>query len=687
MITDELINPNSIVVVGGSNNVKKPGGKVLKNIIDHEYKGNLYVINPKETEVQGITSYQNPENLPEVDLAIIAIAAKHTPEIVESLASQKNTRGFIILSAGYSEESENGKKLEDQIVEIVKKYKAALIGPNCIGVMNSVYAGVFTTPIPKFDTGGVDFISGSGATAVFIIESGVTKGLRFSSVYSVGNSAQIGVEDLVKYMDEHFDPESSSRVKLLYIESIEKPGMLLKHASSLIRKGCRIAAIKAGASEAGSRAASSHTGAMTNSDVAVEALFKKAGIVRCYGREELTNIASIYMQKALPGKNIAIITHAGGPAVMLTDILSDNGLSVPPLNGPAADALSEKLYPGSSVSNPIDFLATGTADQLGDILDACENDFSQIDVMVVIFGSPGLFDVSNVYEVLHQKMEQFTKPVYPVLPSVINARQAIDNFLGYGHTYYPDEVNFGKALSKVLNTPAPITETVEMPLVDQQEIRNIIGKAEDGYLSASEIQQLLDAIGIDRANEYIAVDADTAVRYAGEIGYPVVMKVIGPLHKSDAGGVALHVTTEADVIEEFNRLMQIENARGVLIAEKLSGTEIFIGAQEESRFGHIVLAGLGGVFVEVLKDISYALAPVSKNEALSMIQQLNGYKLIKGARSHDPVNEDLFADAIMRVAALVRIAPEIKEMDLNPLLGGKEHITAVDYRIRIKHQG
>jgi len=285
MINRELVNPESIIVVGGSNDITKPGGKVLKNLIDGNFKGKLYVSNPKESEVQGIKSYQNPDDLPDVDLAIIAISAKYNLAAVEFLTEKKKTKAFIILSAGFSEESEEGKILEQQIVEQVNKYNGALIGPNCIGVLTHNYHGVFTKPIPKLDPKGCDFISGSGATACFIMEAGIPKGLTFANVFSVGNSAQMGVEDILQYMDESFDPETSSRVKLLYLETIDKPQLILKHASSLINKGCKIVAIKAGTSEAGSRAASSHTGALASPDNAVDDLFQKAGIVRCYSRE------------------------------------------------------------------------------------------------------------------------------------------------------------------------------------------------------------------------------------------------------------------------------------------------------------------------------------------------------------------------------------------------------------------
>jgi acetyltransferase len=686
MITNELINPKGIVVVGGSDDVQKPGGKVLKNLIDNHFKGNLYVVNPKADEVQGVKSFRDVADLPQVDLAILAIAAKFCPQTVEVLATQKGTKAFIILSAGFHEESEEGAKLEQQIVDTINRTGGCLIGPNCIGVMNTNYAGVFTTPIPKFDPKGVDFISGSGATAVFIMESSIPRGLTFNSVYSVGNSAQIGVEEVLEYLDNTFNPQKSSRVKLLYIESINKPQKLLKHAQSLIRKGCRIAAIKAGSSSAGSRAASSHTGALASSDVAVDALFRKAGIVRCYGRDELATVASIFMHPELKGKNIAVITHAGGPAVMLTDSLSNNGLEVPPIEGPKAKELLTKLFPGSSVANPIDFLATGTAEQLGFIIDACEKDFDNIDAMIVIFGSPGLFPVYDVYDLLDEKMKVCRKPIFPVLPSVMNVKNEIEHFIAKGRIFFPDEVSLGNALAKIYHTPKPAPEKLTLPKVDEKAIREVIDKSNNGYLTPDAVQRLLDAAGIPRAGEAVVTSANDAAKAAEELGFPVVMKVVGPVHKSDVGGVVLNVKDAETVRKEFDRMIKIKDTTAILIQPMLKGVELFVGAKREDKFGHMVLCGLGGIFIEVLKDVKAALAPIDTNEALSMIQGLKGYGIMKGARGQEPVNEPIFAEIVSRISALLTVAPEIFEMDLNPLLGSKDKVVTVDARIRIEKE-
>lgn len=684
MITKQLTHPESIVVVGGSNDIQKPGGKILKNIVDGGFKGDLFVLNPKEDLVQGIKSYRTPEALPEVDLAIIAIAAKYTPDTVSFLAHKKNTKAFIIISAGFSEESEEGRLLEEKVVKTVNEVRGSLIGPNCVGVLTPQHHSVFTKPIPKLDKKGCDFISGSGATACFIMEAGIPKGLTFSNVFSVGNSAQMGVEDILKHMDENFDPEHDSHIKLLYFESIEKPDLLLKHASSLIKKGCRIAAIKAGTSEAGSRAASSHTGALSSPDNAVSALFKKAGIVRCYGREDMISIASVFMYPELKGKNMAVITHAGGPAVMITDTLSNWGLNVPPIIGKEAEQLKSELFPGSSVANPIDFLATGTAEQLGTIIDYVDQQFHHIDAMVVIFGTPGLSKIDDVYEVLDQKIKSASKPIFPVLPSTLTARDEVETFVSKGHVYFPDEVNLGIALSRVFYTPKPAGLSGDQIPSDSKRIRQIIDASEEGYISPENIQALLDSVAISRVIERTYYQKGTLLNDIDQLDYPLVMKVIGPVHKSDVGGVSLNVKDAETVLSEFDRMMAIPEAKGVLFQPMLSGYELYAGVKKEDNFGHLIMFGLGGIFIEVFKDVRSVLAPVNKDEVLDELQQLRGYKLFQGIRGKAGIDESKFADIILRLSALVKVAPEIAELDLNPILADGDKVVAVDARIRIE---
>ncbi len=766
MINPKLLNPQSIVICGASSDIHKPGGKSLKNLLESPFKGQIYAVNPKETEVQGVKCYAKVDDLPQVDCAILCIAAKFCAQTVDVLAKEKGCRGFIIVSAGFSEESHEGAEIEKHIVDTINSVGGSLIGPNCTGFLNVNYAGCFDTPIPSLDPHGVDFITGSGATAVFIKEYGISNGLKFNSVWAVGNSAQLGIEDVLEHLDETFDPEKSSRVIMLYMEKIGDPQRLLKHSRNLINKGCHIAAIKSGGSAAGSRAASSHTGALATNDAAVDALFSKAGIVRCYNRQELTTVCGVFMHPEIKGNRCAIITHAGGPAVMLTDVLSNGGIEVPSLKDhPASKALLAKLFPGSSVGNPIDFLATGTAEQLGYIIDTVENEYTDIDFSVVIFGSPGLFSNKEVYDLLDEKMKTCKKPIFPVLPSIINVKDEINDFIAKGRINFPEECMLGNAICKVYNTPKPKMGNIEMipidkimisstdepdkaevadvaesirqwgmltpitvspmngvyrlvsgakrvraassigmkeiaayvqegavaanlPKIDVPRIRKTIDKCGNGYMEIADYNELLDAAGISRKKSVEVSKKEDALAFAKEVGcskdVPLVMKVVGPLHKSDVGGVTLNVKDIDTVSKEFDRLMAIKDTYAVEMYPMLDGTDVYIGAIKDATFGHQIFFGLGGIFIEVLKDVQSALAPVTADEAKVMLTKLRGYKILQGVRGHEPVNIDLYADQIARVSALVQVAPEIAEMDLNPLLGNPRYVTAVDARIRLE---
>lgn len=685
MINRQLLNPESIVVIGGSNDVHKPGGAIVRNLIQGGFKGALHIVNPKEDEIQGIKVFHNAEELPATDLAIMVVAAKFCPDYVDYLAEHKQVRAFIIISAGFGEETKEGAELEQHILDTCEKYGCALIGPNCIGLLNNNHHSVFTKPIPKLHPQGVDFLSGSGATAVFILESAVIKGLQFNSVWSTGNGKQNGIEDVLQYMDEHFDPEHDSKVKLLYIENINDPDKMLLHASSLIRKGCRIAAIKAGSSESGSRAASSHTGAIASSDTAVEALFRKAGIVRCFSREELTTVGCIFTLPKITGKNFAIVTHAGGPGVMLTDALSKGGLNVPKLDGRLADELKAQLFPGSSVANPIDILATGTPEHLGIAIDYCEKKFDNIDAMMVIFGTPGLVQLYEAYDVLHKKILECKKPIFPILPCLNTAGPEVAEFLSKGHVNFSDEVTLGTALSQIMRTPQPVPQEINLMGVDIPKIRKIINSIdENGYVAPDIVRQLLTCAKIPVVPEMVAGTKEELTAFAEKIGYPVVAKVVGPVHKSDVGGVALNVRSSEKLGMEFDRMMKIQDASAVMIQKMISGRELFVGAKYEPRFGHVVLCGLGGIFVEALKDVASGLAPLSADEVRTMIRSLRGYKILQGIRGQKGINEEKFIEIIQRLSVLLRYAIEIKEMDINPLLADGDDIVAVDARIRIE---
>lgn len=681
MITPQLINPQSIAVVGASENIEKPGGKALYNIKNGTFKEKLYAVNPKNDNVQGVPTFKNVSDLPQTDLAILAIPATMCVPTIQTLLNEKNTKAIIVLSAGFSEMGAEGKKLEQEMARLADEHRATLIGPNCIGVMNPLQQSVFTTPVPEMEWDGAALVSSSGATCVFILESAMSKGLAFSSVYSVGNAVQTCVEDVLEYINETYEKGKSPRTVLLYIESIKKPQMLLKNAQELIAKGCRIAAVKSGTSDAGGRAAASHTGAMLNPDMAVNALFKKAGIIRCKSRGELTAVGAVLQHPELKGNRIGIITHAGGPAVMLTDVLANGGMEVPHLPDETMSALLAELFEGSSTANPIDILATGTAAQLEKCIRFCD-DLENIDGIAVIFGSPGLFSNADAYRVIREQQDSCRKPIYTVLPSVLNAAEEMKQFVDDGGIFFEDEAVLGQALLSESRCIAPLRESGNNTIENEAEIKALL-KDRKGLIPTGIGFQLLDLMGVSRPQNRIVSTEEDALSAAQELGFPLVMKVVGPAHKSDVGGVVLNVQTPDSVKAYFARLNAIENATGVELCQMESGLEVLIGVKKEPGFGHLITCGLGGIFVEVLKDIQYALAPVNREEAFRMIRSLKSYKMIQGVRGKEGINEEVFANVICKVSDLLTIVPEIEEMDLNPLMGQGNRLSAVDVVIKL----
>ena len=685
MLHPKLIHPESIVVIGGSDRLDHLGGSVLKNLIDQNFKGDLFVVNPKKDKVQGLKSYREVENIPEVDLAIIAIAAHEIPAVVKILTEKKSTKGFIIYSSGFSELNEDGAKLEQEISEMIDKVGGSLLGPNNIGMLNENYAGVFTRPLPKLDPKGADFVSGSGATAVFTIEAAHQIGLTFSGLYTVGNSTQIGIEEILEYLDLSYKEGKSSPVKMLYIEGLKKPDKFLKHCLSLKSKGCEILALKAGNSEEGTKAASSHTGAMATSNIFVQALFNKAGIIRCYSRYELINTAGILVLTRSKPTKFAIITHAGGPGVMLTDALCNNGLHVPGLKPNHQDKLADLLYPGASVKNPIDILATGSADQLDKVITYCDLNISEVEAMIVIFGSPGLGSVKEAYQVISDQSKKCTKPIFAILPSVINVKDDITHFIEQENLCFYDETLFGECLSKIMNNRGPHQLIVEDHDADRETaIRKLINEYENGYLNPAQAFELLEASGINTVKQFLVKTKIELIKTAKNLKYPVVQKVVGILHKTDQKGVILNIKNEAELMLNFKKLMCIDGAQGIIIQEMIKGKEVFIGMKKEADFPPLIICGAGGIYVEILKDIAYSLAPISMIEANELIESLNVFPILQGTRGEQGIDIMALCNTIVKLSQLVLIAPEIAELDINPMMAAADGVIAVDTRIRIE---
>jgi acetyltransferase len=387
----------------------------------------------------------------------------------------------------------------------------------------------------------------------------------------------------------------------------------------------------------------------------------------------------------LEGRNFAIVTHAGGPGVMLTDALSKGGMEVPKLDEAIAEELKGKLFPGASVSNPIDILATGTPEQLDTAIEYCDKRFDNIDAIAVIFGTPGLFTLYEAYDVLHKKIQTCRKPIFPILPSLHTAEAEVSSFLEKGHVNFSDEVTLATALGRIMQTPKPAPLKVELQGVDVPRINKIIGSIDrNGYIEPQKVKELLNATGISTVPEFVSDKKADVMAAAHKIGFPIVAKVVGPVHKSDVGGVTLNINSGEFLSKEFDRMMNIKDATAVMIQPMLKGTELFIGAKYEDRFGHVVLCGLGGIFVEVLRDISSGLAPLTYDEAYSMIHSLKAYKIIKGTRGKKGINEEKYAETIVRLSTLLRYATEIKELDINPLLATEDGVMVVDSRILIE---
>lgn len=681
-----LMKPGSIVVVGGGNDLRKPGGKVVRNLAAHGF-AKLWVVNPKSDGVQDLPTFATVEELPAPpELAIVAVPAPHVPGAVQALID-RGTRAFIVLSAGFSETDAAGRELEQQLIERIERAGALLVGPNSLGVFTPAYFGVFGGPDLHPAPGTIDLLSASGSTAAFIMEAGLDRGLRFASSVSVGNSACLGVEDFLGVLDEDPGP-NPARTCLLYLESIEEPHRILQHSRSLHAKGRRVVALKAGTTEVGARAAASHTGAMATSDAAVSALFDKAGIVRVSSKSEMVDVAGVLAWSRPPTSNdIVIITQAGGPGILLADELSSHGFRVPELPAELQRVLLAGLLPGSSARNPIDFLAAAGPEHVRHVFRLlADKAADRIGAACFVFGSPGLFDIGPVLDVLLDATRTMPFPVYPVLPSTRTAADEAARFRAAGGFYFTDEVALGRALGVIRRTPPPAPDRPELPPIDARAIRRAIEEAKAqgrAHLSPEQVARVITAIGLGLPGQSVVRDVSDAERAARQLGWPVVMKVVGPLHKTDVQGVVVGVRDESEVRRAFAKLMGIGGAEGVLVQQQVRGLELIVGFSREERFGALVLFGLGGVFAEAMRDVRMGLAPLGREEARRMVEGIRGAKLLSGVRGNAGVDVETVVDAVVRMSTLAHEFPELREMDVNPLTGQGRSLVAVDARIVI----
>lgn len=681
-IYNHLFHPGSIAVIGASNDPLKPGGRIIKNICENEYKGQLWAVNQKDSSIMGLPTFSSVTDLPEgPDLALILIPASGVLETLKILAD-KRTKAAIIMTAGFGEKGEDGRKAEQEILKVADAASMTVIGPNCSGFLTPAYAGKFAGIIPRVRPGAIDFISGSGATVDYVMELANGRGLVFSNVVNLGNSIQMGVEDILALMDRNHGPESA-KIILLYMEIVNKPEKLLFHARSLCQKGCTLVGIKSGVTEAGAKAAASHTGAIARPDNAVQALFDKAGIIRVTNRRDLITVAGVLTAARGPirGNRICVITDAGGPGVMVSDELNRQGLILPSLKSTTCKRLMEILPPEASAGNPIDCLPTRKPEQVREIFRLlAESERENLDAVIFITGNSGMSDNWAIYQEVMAAMDTSFLPVIPVLSSVSTCADILKKVIDSGKVYFADETAVGQALGKIVHRPLISEPPEQIAGYDKDTIADVIDKAGE-CLNPTELKEVLNAAGFSIPPQVeIYSESDTEAAFL-QIGCPLVMKVIGPLHKSDVGGVVSGIQSLDEARQAWKQLMAIPSASGVLFQKMMTGAEVIIGAVREEGFGHLIMFGLGGIYTEVLKDVTFALAPLSSSEAYKMIRGIHALPILKGVRGQKGMSIDKLADYLLRLSALAKDFPEIKEIDLNPVKGEGETLYAVDARI------
>jgi acyl-CoA synthetase (NDP forming) len=671
MLDDLFIAPDSIAVVGASSNASKPGGKLTYNLMEGRFQGDLYLVNPKAKEIFGKPVINAIDQIRStVDLAFIVLPAAICLQEIQKMHTHCGTKAFVIISAGFSEVGGEGVQLEEDIRQFALTNDCQVVGPNCTGLITQHHEGTFTTPVPDFNHHGVTLLSASGATAVFLMEQGLTLGLKFRQIVSVGNGMMVQLEDFLEQLDRDSMPRGS--VILLYVEAIKDPEKFYRHTHSLIKKGCRIAALKSGISKKGSLAAASHTGALANADEAVDALMRKSGIIRCYSRNELITVGQVLSQKPLRGNRIAVVTHAGGPGVMATDHLELNGFSLPELAEVDQSRLLEKLLPGSSVKNPFDILATGTSKELSLVMEMVDRSHLY-DGAVVIFGSPGLFDEQEIFETLAKYQSQLEMPVYVIGPSVINTDHELIHFRRLGRLYYSDESLMCDALGRVLQEAIVPTGTYHKGVFHNE--------ASSDFLSSDQTFLLLRKHGFTVADCEQVHTLSEAETFRFNQKDPIVLKATDILHKTDHQAVFTNIQHKDQLHKAFDSIRSISSAP-LLVQQQCEGHEIYLGINFDPLFGHQLFVGAGGIYLEARKDTVSGLLPLNKQEAKWMIDQVRESTVWKGVRNQSGIDLNVLVDVMLKLSGFVEAHPEIVELDINPMMAQGDRMIIVDARIK-----
>jgi len=694
---DFIFKPNSIAVIGASEDEKKIGHVVFRNLVKQGFEGKVYPVNPKREEILGIKCYPSVKDLPEkVDLAIIVIPAKGVPSVIKDCAEAK-VKGLIVITAGFREIGGEGIKLEQEIVELVKKYGIRMVGPNCLGVINTINKmnATFASDLPP--CGRVSFFSQSGALGVALIDWAIENNFGFGKFVSLGNKADLNEADFLEYFGE--DPETD--IILGYIEDV-KDGKRFIEVAKKVSKIKPVIIIKAGTTEAGARAASSHTGALAGFDRAFSEAFKKAGIIRVNSIKELFETAEIFKLNKIPkGDRLLVITNAGGPGIIAADTADKLGIKLDPMSEESIEAIIDKLPPTASLYNPIDIIGDATSERYKVVLEQAIKD-KYVDGICVILTPQAVTDVENVATEIVRISQNTEKPIFACFIGGKKVSSAIKILKSQQIPCYSDPsvaISSYKKLidfSIIKNKKEPEIPKIEIPLENKEKVRLILEILENAGVSSvgeENATEILSLYGFNFPKKALAKTPEEAVEIAEKIGYPVVLKVSSPniLHKTDVGGVKLNLKNAEEVYNAFvditinvKRFMPNAYIKGVTVYEMITGgKEVILGVSYDTTFGHMLMFGLGGIYVEVLKDVSFRIAPLTKEEAYEMIEEIKGAKILEGVRGEPPYDKENIVDKILRLSQLVTDFPIIKEIDINPYVVKHQGGVALDARMII----
>ncbi len=699
---DKIFNPQTVAIIGASDVEGSVGYAIVKNFTQGGYTGKVYFVNIKKPEILGVKTYPSVDQIPEpVDLAIIATPAKTTPDVMEE-CGKANVKGTIIVSAGFKETGPAGKALEDKVLEVAKKYGIRVVGPNCIGIIrprNNLNA-TFLDKVPK--PGHVAFISQSGALGSAILDWAIHENIGFSNFVSVGSMIDVDFGDLIDYFGG--DPKTKSI--LMYVEGITEARKFMSAARHFARTK-PIIVVKSGKFAESAKAAASHTGSLSGQDDIYDAAFKRAGIVRVNEIADLFNAAEVLGTQPLPkGPRLGIVTNAGGPGVMASDSIIAAGGTIAKISQKTIDYLNGLLPPFWSHGNPVDVLGDAKADRYKAALEACLND-DGIDGVVIVFTQQAVGDPVETAKAIVEVSRSKTYQNKTILTSFMGfgAVQEANSILNANNipTYSTPEqairtymymYNYQRNIDLLYETPEELPVDVSPPKRPIMAILRNAAFEDREILTEDEAKKILKYYNFPVVRTSVANNVDEAVAFATEMGYPVVLKILSPqiVHKSDAGGVILNVNSPREVREAFELLIQRANAYnpnaqiiGVTVQPMIEkkGYEIIIGGKTDPVFGPVILLGMGGVGVELFKDYSIGLPPLNTTLIRRMMEETKVYRLLKGYRGSAPVDLKKLDETVLMFSQLLMDFPQIKEIDINPLLISEKDASILDARIVI----